>query len=48
MLFTSLLIQNFPFLIIRLVIWEKYDEYNLGLLAKNGMALVFGVIRSAF
>ena len=40
---SSLLLQNIPFFIIRLVMWGQYDLFNLGFLAKNGMAIVFGM-----
>lgn len=40
---TSLLTQNFPFFIIRIVFWIRNGVCNLGFLAKNAMAIVFGI-----
>ena len=37
----SMLFQNVPFLIIRIVIWVRFNTYNLGFVVKNVTATVF-------
>lgn len=39
--YVSMLVQNFPFLIIRIVIWARYKLYSLGFLVKNVIAIAF-------
>ena len=36
----SVLFQNIPFLVIRIIVWAEYRLYSLGFLAKNVMAIV--------
>lgn len=39
--FMSIIFQNFPFLIIRIVVWAQYKLYSLGFLAKNVLGIIF-------
>jgi len=39
--FMSIIFQNFPFLIIRIVVWAQYKFYSLGFLVKNAIAIIF-------
>ena len=36
----SALFQNFPFLVIRIVVWVQYELYSLGFLVKNLTVIV--------
>ena len=36
----SFLLQNIPFLVIRIVVWARYNLYNLGFLMKNVTVIV--------
>jgi len=41
----SIMIQNFPFLIIRIIVWAQYKLYSLGFLVKNVFAIVISFIQ---
>ena len=39
----SLIFHNIPFLAIRIFVWVLYKEYDIGFIAKNVMAIIFGI-----
>lgn len=44
----SLLFNNIPFLVIRIIVWVNYDIYNICFVAKNVIFIIFCVVEMRF